>query len=305
MRSLIDLKPEVQQFYKATAGQWGTDEAAVLAILKKVNTGHVQTQFNQAVQDEFKRHGKTAQGALDALDKDYSSESWFSVFNGSKFKRAMDVYYYGQDRYRSTGWEYRKEGFHKIPHDIVQTLARFPVLAGGSLLALLGVGFMYPTLASLGGAAVCLYAALGVIRHEIGAWRINPNESPHARSRWAEQLVGSGEDLSCIVLTLPGVKGIYSTLKSATKVAMVEYAATTGSTLAKLGEALQEWTTYETNLPWLKSFIMKPNPQILRASAHLHEHVSPGQKALVLVSLVDEILLPFAKWSGSSRALKE
>jgi hypothetical protein len=284
MKPTLSFQSEAAQFYQATAGQWGTDEAVVLSLLEKAAKTQTQKGFDQAVRDEFHRHGKTVVGALDVLDQEYDGGIQQAFFH-SKFKRAVDVYYYGGDQHRGSRWEYRREGFAQVAMNILQALRHRPVASAFALSTLAALGMAFPTLAAIAGAAILVTSGVGLIWNEWQA-AAEPANSPQGM----KHLIHSGESACCFLMTLPGVTGIVCTLNGAVQAARNAPSFLSGikagfTHSSHLGDFLAA-------LPGVRS--IPGVQQWIPAHGHSVRWVEQG---LMLMGLVDEIMVPFAKLS--------
>jgi hypothetical protein len=169
----------------------------------------------------------------------------------------------------------------------------------------------------MGGAAVLAYSAGSWAYHEVKASRFSGKETMKDKQQWAHAMIATGEDASCIAMTLPGFRGIRRTLthmvqdaRAGYQLGVTQLGITQGSTLQPWKMALKNGLTYENN--W-NGFLAKcpgiPNswrntlqlPQL----HHAHHDVGIVQKFLMLLGLMDEILLPFARLSEAKAQLEQ
>lgn len=307
----IDLKPDAERFYQATMGRaFGTRDEVVLGVLKKVFQARAHQPFDQAVKAVFQAHGKNVRGVMDVLNQEYEGNGFLKLFNRSRLQRAMDVNYRGEDQYQSTSWDYRKEGFYQLPANIINILRDNPFTAGPALALFTAAGFMFPTLSAMAGAGVLAYSAGSWIYHEIRATRYAGKETLEDKKQWAHAMIATGEDASCIAMTLPGFRGIRRTLTQAFKDARSGYQlACQGSLFQQWKNTLRHGLTYENN--WNGFLAQCPGiPSGWRTALqlpnlhHTHHDVGVLQKFLMLLGLMDEILLPFARLSEAEAKLE-
>jgi hypothetical protein len=313
---IIDLKPDAERFYQATTGRaFGTRDEVVLGVLNKVFQAKAHKQFDQAVKAVFQAHGQNVRGVMDVLNQEYEGNGLLRLFNRSRLQRALDVNYRGEDQYQSSSWEYRKEGFYQLPANIINILRDHPYTAGPALALFTAVGFLFPTLSAMAGAGVLAYSVGSWAYHEVKAARYAGKETLEDKKQWAHATIATGEDASCIAMTLPGFRGIRRTLTQAFKDARAGYQL---GAIQSSGQSswLQPWKmtlthglTYENN--W-NGFLAKcPGiPSGWRSSLqlpnlhHTHHDVGIVQKFLMLLGLMDEILLPFARLSEAEAQLE-
>lgn len=289
--TMLNHTQEARRFYQATSGQWGTDSQTVEEILKKVATTHTQKAFDQAVRDEFAHQGKPVANTLEVLQQEFEGNAVSRFFCQSRLKRAQDFYYFGLDRIRGTANEYRKEGFWEVPAQMGKAIRKRPVTSVTLIGSIVYLGHCFPTLAALAGAGILLYSGTGFVMSEWQASRASNTPAQRAHA-----LIQSGDNLSCLVMSLPGVTGIYKAFRGASKAAIQSFQTAEGSLFSRLTGAGKHALMDNSHLPNLQNIFGKLK-SIQKASFKLKPLDTSTQleSTLMLMGLVDEPLVPFAK----------
>lgn len=286
---MLDLHQQAQQFYKATYGQLGMDDSAVLSIFKTVSEARQQESFNEAVRDVFARKGKPVMGALAVIDQELEGTALTRLFCRSRLKRAMDVYYFSQDRHQGTDCEYRMEGFWGLPKHIYETTKKYKIASVLTLGSLLTLGYLVPTLSALAGGIILGCTLMGVIRHEVLAARTSGKNDEQSRAEHVRHLVQSGENLCSFLMTLPGVSGIWKTLNGSLKATLEGYQSAGGSLLSRIGTATKHGVFSNSHL---KALAPAPLAGVQTPPVSKPNSLEVGA---VLFGLLDEVLVPFSK----------
>jgi hypothetical protein len=290
-------------FCEATMGQrMGSDEKKMLHVLKAVQEEGVRPEFERAVINDARRHGKIYNSASAIVQDELAGNFWERKFKNAPRKEALDYLRYGKNTYRATGWDYRLYGMYRSLADFTAVCKEYPVMSAGVIGAVAVLGGLFPFLGAASGIGIMGWTTLFTAKNEIQAAK----EGEVMNKEKAEHYKASGENIAAFLLTASGMHGIkggtelgVSKWSSAAKLAkqnnasfITRHAKGFQSAVSAVDKkAMPQWA----HNAWSK---VKGKPPV---TASFNGHAPKSENGLIdwanrglfVVGLFDNVLLPF------------
>ncbi len=277
-------KSLAREFCRATVeARFGPDEKKVLHVLQRVNQKGLNPEFERAVLEEVRRHGKGFASVRELIEAEFAGNPFERRFKNAAYQEALDSWALGQNTYRGTGWDYRLYGMYRSVADFVAVCRQHPAMSAGIIGAVAFLGAKYPFLGGLSGLGIMGWGTAATVSNEVQA----AQHPPRMNAAKAEHYTASGENLAAVLVTALGFHGI----KDGTmlgKAAIQSVQAPTGqqrNPFHRLGQkAVAAITATERKYPGVVP----------------HDQTGAGKwvKTTLFVSgLLDNVLLPF-NWAA-------
>lgn len=292
-------------FCEATMGQrMGSDEKKMLHVLKAVQEEGVRPEFEKAVVNDARRHGKIYNSASAIVQDELAGNFWERKFKNAPRKEALDYLKYGKNTYRATGWDYRLYGMYRSLADFTAVCKEYPVMSAGVIGAVAVLGGLFPFLGAASGIGIMGWTTLFSAKNEIQA----AQKGEVMNQEKAEHYKASGENIAAFLLTASGMHGIkggselgvsaWSKAADAKKGAnfLSRHASGLKAAVTKVDEnAIPQWASNG----WAKfKTSIKGQPKTTAPFGSVPKKSENGlidwaNRGLFVVGLFDNVLLPF------------
>lgn len=294
-------------FCEATMGQrWGSDEKKMLHILKQVQQEKVRPEFEKAVINDARRHGRIYHSVSGLVQDELAGNKLEQVFKNAPRKEALDYLKYGKNTYRATGWDYRLYGMYRSLADFTAVCKEYPLMSAGVIGSVAVLGGLFPFLGAASGVGIMGWTTLFTAKNEIQAAK----KGEVMNKEKADHYEASGENIAAFLLTASGMHGIkngselginaWKNAAEAKKGAgfLSQQASGLKAAVTKIdsnaipGWASKAWASVKGSVPG------KPKPPVAAFNGSTTPAARNGvidwaNRGLFVVGLFDNVLLPF------------
>lgn len=282
----------------------GSDEKKMLHVLKTVQKEGIRPEFEAAVVNDARRHGKIYHSASAIVQDELAGNFLERKFKNAPRKEALDYLRYGKNTYRATGWDYRLYGMYRSLADFTAVCKEYPVMSAAVIGSVAVLGGLFPFLGAASGVGIMGWTTLFTAKNEIEAAQKGEVMTPEKAAHYQ----ASGENMAAFLLTASGMHGIkggselgVSAWKGAAEAKkganfLSRHASGLKAAVTKVDEnAIPQWASNG----WAKiKTSVKGQPKATTPFGSASKKSENGvldwaNRGLFVVGLFDNVLLPF------------